>query len=118
MSAPDLPKASDVEKAKRHLRKLQILGRLPERQADLRALIEAGKRYSIRRNRRTGFWMGVATPEGIGMAEQSEGILYYAVCEEHHTLVGTETRAQAESAAASADFCDECRDILWPKKRA
>ena len=111
--------ATDLRKARTLLAKLRRAGRLndptiADKVATLRAIVDDGMHYSTRKNRRTGFMVSVATAEGAGMAEQDEGIHYYAICEEHGTLVGTETRAQADSAAAAADFCDDCRAILWP----
>ncbi len=36
---------------------------------------------------------------------------YSVVCEKHHTLVGTETRNQANDASLDTlQFCDECRE--------
>lgn len=112
--------AATLRKARSLLAKLRRTGRLDdprfaEQVASLRAVVEDGSHYCQTLNRRTGFLVAVATAEGAGMNERDQGLNYYAICEEHSTLVGTETRAQAISAAAAADFCDDCRAILWPK---
>lgn len=112
--------ATDLRRARSLLAKLKRAGRLgdptiADKVASLRAVVEDGVHYCQRRNRRTGFLVAVATAHGAGMNEVDQGLNYYAICEEHSTLVGTETRAQAESAAAADDFCDDCREILYPR---
>ena len=60
-----------------------------------------------RRNRQTGTLLTVARAVDIGM-DDSDGA-WVTFCEEHSTLVNSETRQLALD-SYPFDFCDDCRD--------
>ena len=71
---------------------------------------------SLARSRRTGALRGVYRAKEQGL--DTEG--YATVCEDHSTLVISETRALA-FASDTDEFCDECRDnpeAPWRKRQA
>lgn len=60
-----------------------------------------------RRNRQTGTLLVVGRPSDLGL-DESEGA-WVTVCDEHGTLVYSDTRSLA-MATYPLDFCDDCRD--------
>lgn len=65
----------------------------------------------LRKCRATGTMVGVYRAAEAGMETDPE-TPWCAVCEEHHTLVCTATRKQAETAASYPDFCEDCQPKL------
>jgi hypothetical protein len=68
----------------------------------------------LRRCRQTGHLVGVYRSLEAGI-ESDPDLPWSTVCEEHSTVVCSATRHAAELAASWPDFCDECREILYPR---
>ncbi len=67
-----------------------------------------------RRCRATGTKITVCTAEDAGAGDDgsSEGLPWFTVCETHGTCVGHKTRREAESWAASPNWCTKCQKVL------
>jgi hypothetical protein len=69
-------------------------------------------RVSLRRSRRTGHEVGIYNAKESEMEDPDCGN-WATVCEAHHTLVYSETRANAD--LDGDDFCDDCREEMGAK---